>query len=375
MRSDRPTELGEEVTAAMVMRASGAEPPRGPSHVLDPETRMEALSRRGATLRREGRWEEAAAAFDELFGMAVEAGSAAWLADALRWLASVRGVQRRFEEAEELAALCAIVAGAHGLALQAARATNLLGTFRHEQGDLDGAYSQYETALERAREIGDHQLIGIICQNLGVHANTVGDLRAARVLYLESIAGTLASGDETNLAMAYNNLGMVCTDLREWLEAEVYFDRGVEVAGRLGDRAQLARLYANRAEPLIRTGEVGRARESLGEAESLASQLGAGSTLATIGILRGLAARLAGEWTEAEMHVQAARSIARGGTLPLAEAEALAELAQIRRAQGRLAEAHAEAVAARSLFRRLGAARDAAELTLLLEEIERAGAL
>lgn len=352
-------------------RASGAEP-RGPSHGADRELAMQALSSRAAALRREGRWEEAAAGFNELFDLAVEARATNWIADALRWQASVRGIQRKFEEAEELANLCAVISRAHDLPLQSARAMNLLGTFRHEQGDLEGAYPQYSAALEQAREIGDHQLIGTICQNLGVHANTMGDLRAARVLYLESIAGTLASEDETNLAMAYNNLGMVCSDLGEWLEAEVYFDRGVEVARRLGDRAQLARLCANRAEPLIRTGELARANESLAEAEAHAAQLGATSTLATIAILRGLAARLARQFSPAEAHLQTARSIAREGVLPLAEAEALAELARLRLDQGRLADAHTEATAARSLFRRLGAARDAAELGLLLQEIDRA---
>lgn len=331
---------------------------------------MKALEDRAAMLEREGRLEDAAAAYEELFRQAAAAGAVQWIVDSLRWHAWVRGRQRRFQEAEELAELSGEIADACGLQRESARIMNLLGTFRHEQGDLDGAYLRYSAALEQAREIGDDQLVGFICQNLGVYTNMQGDLRGARVLYLESIAGTLASEDETNLAMAYNNLGMVCTELAEWIEAEVYFDRGIEVARRLDDRAQLARLCANRAEPLIRTGEAMRGRASLEQAEQHAIACGAQSTLARIASLRALAARLEGDFSAAEAHVNAALDIARTGLLLLAEAEAMEELARLRYEQGRIGEAHSDAATARSLYRRLGAARHAAEMNVLLHECE-----
>ena len=352
-------------------RASGIEP-RGPSDSgpSGAELEMRALEERAAVLEREGRLEEAAAAYEALFGYAVGSGAVPWLVDALRWAAAVRGHQRRFEEAEELGEISRLAAEGHGLVRELARVTNLLGIFRHEQGDLEGAHRRYTDALEQAREIGDDQLIGFICQNLGVYANMQGDLRGARVLYLESIAGTLASRDDTNLTMAYNNLGMVCSDLGEWIESEVYFDRGIEVARRLDDRAQLARLCANRAEPLIRTADLARGRASLDEAEGHADACGAQSTLARIACLRALASRLEGDLGEAGGHIQIALDHARRGSLLLAEAEAMAELARLRHDEGRLAEAHADAVTARALFRKLGAARDTAEMSLLIQEYE-----
>lgn len=331
---------------------------------------MEDLALHAARLEGEGAWEEAAHAYDQLFREALGAKDVRRAIDALRWQIRVRGQQRRFEEAEELADLCYEVARRNQLRQGAARAMHLLAMFSHEQGDLDSAHPRYAAALEEAREIGDDQLIGFICQNLGVLANMRGDLRGARVLYLESIAATIASQDESNLTMTYNNLGMVCTDLREWLEAEVYFDRGIEVARRRDDIAQLARLYANRAEPLLLSGELQRAGASLDEAERHTAELGAASTRATIACLRAAAARLEGELDRADRHLDRALEIARGNHLALAEAEALEELARLRRAQGRLGEAYSEAVSAQAIFRRIGAARDAANVTMLLDELE-----
>lgn len=343
---------------------------RSVSGTPDRDIAVEDLVLRASALEGEGAWEEAAGVYDQLFQSALDSHDVRRSVDALRWQARVRGQQRRFEEAEELADLCREIASRNGLQKGAARAMHLLAMFSHEQGDLDSAFPRYSAALEQAREIGDDQLIGFICQNLGVLANMRGDLRGARVLYLESIAATIASQDESNLTMTYNNLGMVCTDLREWLEAEVYFDRGIEVARRRDDRAQLARLYANRAEPFLRTADLKRAAASLDEADRHASEFGAASTSATIACLRAAAARLEGDLVRADRHLDRALEIARENDLALAEAEALEELARLRRAQGRLGEASSEAVAAQAIFRRIGAARDAANVTMLLDELE-----
>src|SRR4028118_865385 len=112
-------------------------------------------------------------------------------------------------------------------------------------------------------DVSDDELVGHVCQNLGVLANMQGKLREARIHYLESIGSCVRSGNKRNELTAYNNLGFVCGELGEWMEAEVYFDRAVEIAERIGDSAHIASVLANRSLPLIHVGELARARDTL----------------------------------------------------------------------------------------------------------------
>ncbi|MDQ3521649.1 MAG: hypothetical protein M3434_04840, partial [Gemmatimonadota bacterium] len=93
----------------------------------------------------------------------------------------------------------------------------------------------------------------------------------------------------------YNNLALICADLRDWMEAEVYFDRGIEIAEQLGDVPARAKLRANRAEPLIHTGQLAHAKWTLATAEQLATQASDTGTLADIARFRAVIAREEGD--------------------------------------------------------------------------------
>lgn len=324
-----------------------------------PADPVAALMERAGEAERAGTWEEAARLFRVAFRAAAEGRDPAAMADALRGGARVRLQQGRTEEAEELAELSRTVAQRNDLPREEARALNVLAIVLHARRDWRGAQALYETALERALDVGDDELIGLCCQNLGVLANVQGALRAARVRYLESIASSVRCRNKRNELMAYNNLGMVCADLREWMEAEVFFERGIEIAERIGDAAQLARLCANRAEPLIHVGDMTRARETLERAERAALRINAPSVLSDVARFRGIAARLEGDLDAAERHLRKAVETARGGETALERAEALRELGSLEIATGRHGPGRASLAEAARLFEGTGALRDA----------------
>ena len=325
-----------------------------------------ALRTRAAAVEREGEWSAAGAAYAALFDAALRERDLAGVADAARGQARVLQQEERFEEADELAWLGLEVAERNGLRQAAARAVNTCAAIRYRQRDYAEARRLFEAALERALDVGDDVLIGWTCLNLGVLANIRGDLREARTRYLEGIGSFVRSGNKQNAAQVYNNLGMVCADLREWMEAEVCFDRGIEIAGRIHHVPLLAALYANRAEPLLRLGNLGKARESLDRAEELAARVDARGTLAEVARFRGMAARAEGSLGDAIAHLERALAIAREAGRQLEEAEALREMGDLRRLLGQEDEAVDALRRARGLFTRCGAQADAERVDEML---------
>lgn len=317
-----------------------------------------ALADRAVALERAGRWTEADGAFSALFTLGVAERDPQALVDALRGNARARCLLRRHEEAAEMGELSLEIAERYGLEASAARAVNVVAWIDYNRQHWSGAEVRYREAIERARLVGDDELVGLTCQNLGVLANIRGDLREARVLYLESIAAAIRSGNEWTALMAYNNLGMVCSDLRESLEAVVYFDRGIELAERIGEALTLGKLLANRAEPLIDTGDLRMARETLARAGEAVRRITAPGVLADVERFRGLVHAAEGESEAAAAALSRSAGIAESAGLHLEQAEATRELARLYWADGRGDAARALITEAIELFRSVHAERD-----------------
>lgn len=332
------------------------------------------LEREAGALEQAGRWEEAEAAYARLFDAALAARDVELVPDAIRGIARSLQCQGRHEEAEEAGLLSWRLAECQGNLRAAARAMNLLATIHHSAERLETAAPLYRAALECAQACRDEELIGLVCANLGVLANIRGDLRGARSLYLESIASAVRSGDRAAAVRAYNNLGIVSADLREWMESELYFARGVEIAQDLGHRPLLAHLFLSRAEPLVHLGEREEALGALARAERLAQEVDDAEILSSVARYRGWIARTDGDLDEAERLLEEALSIAAEHALVLPRAEALREMAKLRRAEGRTRDAVLAVLEARDAFLSLAAARDARKLEEVLVQWVEEGA-
>ena len=322
----------------------------------------EALAKRATSLEHEGKWEAAGDLYCELFWEGVEQRNLQTMVDALRGQARTYRQRSFYEEAEELAALSFEIAERHTLRQAAARAINTIAWIRYSRDDWGAAERLYEAALERARDIGDDELIALVCQNLGTIANIRGDRREARTLYLESIGSSVRSGNKVNEIMAYNNLGIVCSDMGEWMEADLYLSRGIEIAERAGITPLLAKLYVKRAKPLIMVSELGQARESLDRAEEFGSHARDPVVLSETARQRGVVARLEGRFGDAHVHLARAISIALEHHLELERAEALQELGQLYWQEGNMQDAIATLAGAKEACRSLGAERDVERL-------------
>lgn len=336
---------------------------------MEPDTLRDTLEE-AREAERLGSWEAAEEAYRRLFRTACRLRRLPAVVDALRGGARIRRIQGEWELAEELADLSREIAERNGLDEAAARAVNVLALIRHSRQDWPGARRLFMEALELARDAGDDELIGLACQNAGVASYLLGDLREARTLYLESIGSFVRSRNAESATLAYNNLGLVCCDLAEWMEAEVYFGRGIEIAERLGRSPLLPRLYANRAEPLARVGELGRARESLDRAESVARDMEDRGALVDVERLRGVAALSGGDLRLAGEHLERSLAMADATGMELERAQVLREIGNLRRAEGRLDEARSVYRDARREFASLGASFDVTRVDGLMEALD-----
>lgn len=334
---------------------------------------LESLAAAAAAAERASDWEAGLSAYDHLYAAALAARDLEKVADALRGLSRVHQQRQRFETAEELAELSLTIAEGTRHERAAARALNTLAVIRFLQHDLSRARELYTLARERANDCGDDALVGWSCQNLGIVANLAGDLREARTLFLESVAASVRSSDDTTAVTAFNSLGLISTELEEWTDAVLYFDRGLEMVDDLGDLAMRATLLCNRARPLLRLGEWGRAAEVLAEAEGLAQRIGDRRTLSELHRHRGLAARLQRQPELAEKELFRARDLADEAALPLEHAEALEEIAELRWAEGRAGAARIVAGEALRAYQALGVEDHARRIRTALDRWESTG--
>lgn len=328
---------------------------------------FEEITQRAAQLERGGDWDSAAFLYAEAYHDSMVHKDVAQALAALLKQAWVRWQQGAYEQSEELAQLSCTVAECHGNLELAARAINVIAAAHYARRDLPEAAVLYRQARALACDAGRDELVGFTTQNLGVIANILGDLSEARSLYLESIGCTARSGDRQTAMMAYNNLAMVCADLRDWMEAEVYFDRGIEIAEQLGHLPMLAKLRANRAEPLIHTGQIPEARKTLDEAERLARSIREVGTLADATRFRAMIARKQDDLNAAKQYIADSLRLASDAGLDLERAEALEERACLLDAEGRTTEAFSTLQEAQAGYQALGAERDAARTQEMLE--------
>lgn len=314
------------------------------------------------TLERAADWETARWMYGRAFDDARAARDVCGMADATRGAARMLREVGQLDEAQEQAELSLDLAVLHGLALESARAINILGTVRHVGGAIHEAAELYECALDLAREARDDELIGLACANLGVVANIRGELNTAFTYYLESIAAAVRTGSVRSSVLGYNNLGLLASDVREWMQADLLFHRALELAEQADDTTVVPTLLLNRAEPLIQVGELELATEVLDRAEAMAEGIQNARDLAEVARFRAILARRRGDDAEAAQFLGRSLLLATRAGLRLERAEALEQLALLHHDTGRMEDARTHLAEACTEFFAAGATRDCLRL-------------
>jgi tetratricopeptide (TPR) repeat protein len=282
-------------------------------------------------------------------------------AEALRRLAVLHHLRAEPEVARDLCQRSRDVAVEAQAVDLAADASNALGGFALERGELVEAELRYQDALQLAN--GNPSLVGKIEQNLGIVANIRGEWTLALEHYGLSLAAYETAADERGCAIAHHNLGMIHADRKQWVEADRNYQIAQALAQSAGDRHLGGIATMNLAEVRLAKGDLDAAQagaesalEIFGEVEARRHKAGAHRIL-------GMVFRERGQMALAESHLRSALEIAANACAPLIQADAAKELATLYQADQRVTEALDLLLLAQELYRQLRAQADLAEVS------------
>ena len=290
---------------------------------------------------------------------ALDHADRAVVADANFHLGRVAWRQGRYDDA------LAAYTRARALAVEAdatevrARVENGIGAVHYARGEYAQARAAYGVALELTHEAS---LRAKIALNLGVIANIEGDLEEARDQYQRSRALFKEARDLAGEALTLHNIGMLHADLEEWDEADEAYQRCLELCEPQGNRQMIANVLLNRSELSCARERYGDAVASCDLALSIYSAIGDEVGRGEAMRWKGHALRYMGQLDAAERALNEAARVSHRTQVKLLEAETMRDLGAVRRARGDAFGATKNLERALELFTALGAQREVDEL-------------
>jgi tetratricopeptide (TPR) repeat protein len=264
-------------------------------------------------LLREGRAEEADAAFNEIlerFGGTLSHNRCATLLNLTRSLQA----QKRTSEAEALIrqALAEIEQLEMTPSLRRLLCTIQvdLGDLLQQQNRFREARAAYEAAFANAETLGDDRGIAITLGQLATIASLEGDHAAAEERYRQALDGFIKCGDSHSEASVRHQIGRLFCKTERWQEAEESLREAERLWEKLGDRRGLGMTRDLLEEVMKRIDRLDEAEESCGKAleagQSASDPLAAGRRLDR---LAKLLLQRPGELGEARRHAEQALAL------------------------------------------------------------------
>jgi class 3 adenylate cyclase/tetratricopeptide (TPR) repeat protein len=303
-----------------------------------PLDRARVVARIAHCLDREGRYDEAVAAFAEARALvdAEEEGGTGMetLATIEIGLASVAYRRAAYLDAIAHSTAAANVAERAGLPAVLAHALVVSGVAHTDLGQ-DEAVRVLERSIAISAEHGLHRVRGSALNNLGIHHYTEGRWDEAVECYRASREAKLRAGDPLGAAVQENNVAEVLSDQGRLEEAEVLFRNMVRVsrAARFPIGAALG--TGNLGRLAARDGRFAEGHELLDEAAAAFAEIDAGRYVNETNARRAECLVLEGRYSEAlevaTALVEAARETPFGGLEALVERTIGLALHQARR--------------------------------------------
>ncbi len=284
----------------------------------------------------------------------------ALLSEALRRLAGLHHRRAEAIAARELALRAVAVAMRAGLPVPAAEALTVLGVFAFEAGDLAEARERFESALELGA--ADPELVMKVDRNTGLLHAVRAEWPEAIALCQRSAALAELHGNHAAAARAYHDLGLLAARQSRFEEAHRQYRRARGIALREGDTYLEARCLLSQAGVHVALERWDQARDGAERALHLFDRLDALREKGAANRVLGVVFRETRRPALAESRLRSSVEIAVSTRCPLGEAEARRELAELHRWQRRSTDALAELDNASSLFSRLGARADVADI-------------
>jgi predicted ATPase/predicted Ser/Thr protein kinase len=200
-----------------------------------------------ASLRQQGRMDEAKARYEKALGLVRQAGD--------RWMEG--------------------------------RVLGHLGGLSQEMGAVDASRQFYERALAIHREVGDRRSEGVVLSNLASLASASERPDEARALLDKALAIHRETGNARFEAIGLYHLGLMALEARQPLEAEQRFGQALAALRTVDDRRYLGVTLGHRAAALAALGREAEAKELLAEAEGVLAPVTDAHFHAVLSLCRG----------------------------------------------------------------------------------------
>ncbi|NOZ04868.1 MAG: tetratricopeptide repeat protein [Chloroflexi bacterium] len=223
------------------------------------------------------------------------------------------------------------------------------------EGAWDRALACVERSLHYSEQMGDIEGIAVSYNNLGLIYRDRGDFERANEALNKSLAEAERIRNPLLMVFAYNNLGHLALSRGDHQTAQGYLRQSQSLATEIGSKEQLSEALWLMAESLVESKKYEEARALALEAIDLAKQVQStnnrGAALRTLGKL----CLQSGNLSDAEEYLVAARTIYQSPQHPFELAKTRLLLAELRREQQRLPEAHKLLDQATETFQKLQA--------------------
>jgi tetratricopeptide (TPR) repeat protein len=296
----------------------------------------ENLNKIGNIHLRQGRTEEALAAYSTVLETSRKVEHKLNEAEALNNIGAVHHERGEFDEALRHYEASLALKREVGDRRSIARSLNNVGLLREARGEFDEALAAYDESLALKRDLGDQAGIASSLSNMGILFEQMGEYGRALECCEESLAIKETIGESWSIPYCRNALGRVRLVLNSLREAEALFREALRETKEQGDRPEECRALANLARAMLMSWRLDEAQKALEEVGRLAEDLGLQELLVEILYMMGLTA------------------IRRGAAAPAGEA--LGKLREVRSrnpfAQGVVFEKHLEALGLKAAGRR-----------------------
>lgn len=296
-------------------------------------TDVEALAAEARGALEAGEWERARAAFEAELEQRDDAHALLGLGDALWWLGEIGDCLRVHERAFA-------AARRDGRADVAAEAAlDLCITYAASLGNRAASRGWQARFARVVEEAGLAAFDGWVVLTRAVVASYDGDLLAAARLGREALAAARASGDSDLELCALSEVGAALVELGDVETGSALLDEAMagSLAGE-GGRDTVVYACCRTVVACSRSAELKRATEWIRAADGFTRRYGSPHLHTTCRLHYGAVLVATGRWDEAEAELATAVRAARAAE-PALHAEALAALAELRLAQGRVEEA------------------------------------
>ncbi|GMU59706.1 MAG: hypothetical protein AMXMBFR34_14690 [Myxococcaceae bacterium] len=240
-----------------------------------------------ASLRQQGRMDEAKARYEQALGLVRQAGDR-WMEG--RVLGHLGGLSQEMGAVDASRQFYERALAIHrevgdrrfeGIVLAN------LGSYHHEKKNAAQARKLFEDALRIHREVGNRRSEGMVLSNLASLAGASERPDEARALLDKAQAIHRETGNARFEAIGLYQLGLMALEAGEPLEAEQRCGQALAAFRAVNDRRYLGVALGHRAAALAALGREGEAKELLDEAEVVLSQVTDAHFHAVLSLCRG----------------------------------------------------------------------------------------